>query len=102
MAYHSVNHDYLRQLAKSFEGKDDPESQGFSSVLSWARNVCSSNKLEGGMVGAFSPNLVARIEGLAEKTQIELPSVNIETISEDNQKLLDEVKRMLNDIDNEP
>lgn len=100
-AYHSLGERYIQQLTKSLEGKEDDDSKDISSVLTWARNVCLSNKLEGAIVGAFNANIIARIDGYVEKTSIELSSVKIENATPDNSKLLEDTIRQLNEIDNE-
>lgn len=41
----------------------------FSEVIRAIDDIMRRQKLEGAMVGAYNPNLVARLEGLADKTE---------------------------------
>lgn len=66
-AHYGLGHNYLDQLEKAVKDKTDDTSKGFSGVLSWARNVCFTNKFEGAAVGAFNANLIARDLGLTDK-----------------------------------
>jgi hypothetical protein len=82
-------------MNESFKKQNDEDSRKFSKVLTWARNSCTANKIEGAVAGLFKENIVARLEGLAERSQISLPDVKIENASPDNQAVLDEVIRRL-------
>lgn len=41
----------------------------YSEVIRVIGDIMTSQKLEGAMVGAYNPNLVARLEGLQDKTE---------------------------------
>ena len=66
-AHIGVGINYIEQLEKSLKGKDDQESEDLSCILSWARNVCFTNKFEGAAVGAFNATIIARDLGLTDK-----------------------------------
>ena len=44
-------------------------SQDFSAVITHLREVISRQKVEGAIVGSFNANIVARIEGLTDKSE---------------------------------
>lgn len=59
--------DY-RTGARNPEYKDGAYA-AFSEVIRAIDEIMRRQKLEGAMVGAYNPNLVARLEGLADKTE---------------------------------
>lgn len=68
IAFHGLGKDYLRQLEASLKEREDEVSKDISGVLSWAKNVCYTQKFEGAVVGVFNANIIARDLGLVEKT----------------------------------
>lgn len=66
-SFHGLGKNYINQLEKKLEEKPNKELSG---VLSWARGICTSDKLEGAMVGAYNANIVARDLGLVDKTDL--------------------------------
>jgi len=69
-AHFGLGYHYIDQLEDAVKEKDDQTSKDFSAVLSWARNVCFTNKFEGAAVGLFNSNLVSRALGLSDKQDI--------------------------------
>ena len=68
IAFHGLGQTYLRQLESTLKEREDEASKDISTVLSWAKNVCYTQKFEGAVVGVFNANIIARDLGLAEKT----------------------------------
>lgn len=50
--------------------KDREKANEFSKIITHIRETITEQKLQGAMVGAFNPMIVARIEGLKEKQDI--------------------------------
>lgn len=71
-AFHGLGKHYLNDLEKRLLEKPDED---FSDILSWARGVCDADKLEGAMVGVYNGNIVARLMGLKESSEIKLTKV---------------------------
>lgn len=66
-----VHTQYFSEFLDSLDAIQDREkAHEFSVIITRAMNIISSQKLEGAMVGAYNPMIVARIEGLKEKTDI--------------------------------
>lgn len=68
--YLGVNVQYFNQFEASIKGRDDDESIEFSSVITRIRQIITSQKIEGALVGAYNHNLTARLEGLSEKKEV--------------------------------
>lgn len=52
-----------------FDYKQRPE---FSAIITRVEAICTTQKVEGALVGAFAHNLVARLEGIKEQTDVNL------------------------------
>lgn len=63
-AYLDVGEEYWRNFKK--EGHE-----GFSWVITRVENIIKSQQLQGAMVGAYNANIVSRINGLADKQEID-------------------------------
>lgn len=63
--------DYRTASRKTDEelGENYKRYKDFSEVITRVDAIMTNKKLEGALVGAYNPNLVARLEGLAEKTE---------------------------------
>lgn len=48
------------------------EKKGFCGLIQNIENTIVSNQLDGGMVGIYSPNLTARLNGISDKVQQEV------------------------------
>lgn len=64
MIYLNVGEAYWRQF------KDSNLDEDFSTVITRIENIIKTQQLEGAMVGAFNANIVARINGLADKQEL--------------------------------
>ena len=64
MAYLDVSEEYWREFKKA--GHED-----FFGVITRVENIIKSQQLEGAIVGAFNANIVSRINGLADKQEID-------------------------------
>ena len=62
--------NYFNQFEDRLKGKEDELSKGFSFVITRIREIIQSRQIEGGMIGAYNPMLVSRIQGLTEKQDI--------------------------------
>lgn len=62
-----LSHDYFQKFQESQYCKDNPE---FFEVIARIRLVIETQQLEGGLVGAFDPRIVARLNGLTDKKDI--------------------------------
>lgn len=62
--------DY-RTASRNEEHRDGAYKE-FAEVIRAIDSIMTNQKLSGALVGAYSPNLVARLEGLAEKTENEV------------------------------
>lgn len=49
--------------------KSDKGFEDYHAITTYMDGVIKQNQLEGSMVGAYNPNIVARLLGLAEKTE---------------------------------
>lgn len=72
--------------------KSDKGFEDYHGITTYMDGIIKQNQLEGSMVGAYNPNIVARLLGLAEKTETDhtsggqsLPPVviNIQPLKED-------------------
>jgi hypothetical protein len=90
--YLRVNRNYFTDLFDSLQGKNDPESLEYSRVIAHVEQLIATQKLQGGLVGAYNPMLVARIEGLKEKTDITSNDQQISciTVSKEEAKRISE------------
>ena len=68
--YLRVNRNYFTQLAKQLEGKEDSESSEYSRIISHVDQLCTNQKMQGALIGAYNPMLVSRLEGLTDKQDI--------------------------------
>ena len=59
--YLGVHSTYLNEL----------KDKDYSEVITRIRQIIETNQLEGAMVGAYNANIVARINGLTDKIDIE-------------------------------
>lgn len=58
--------------------RNNKDREGFAEVLAYIRNRIRCNQIEGGLVGIYQPNLVARLNGIAENLNTaEKPAINI-------------------------
>jgi DNA-packaging protein gp3 len=64
MAYLDVSKSFWNDFKKG--GHED-----FSVVITRIENIIESQQLEGAIVGAFNANIVSRINGLADKQEID-------------------------------
>lgn len=60
LSYCGANEAYWRQFKQA-------DHEEFSTVVSRIENIIETQQLEGAIVGAFNPNIIARKLGLAEK-----------------------------------
>jgi hypothetical protein len=60
-------HDYFNNFLETKYCKENPE---FIEVITRIRLVIETQQLEGGLVGAFDPRIVARLNGLTDKKDI--------------------------------
>lgn len=63
MAYFDVSKSFWNDFKKG--GHED-----FSVVITRIENIIETQQLEGALVGAFNANIVARINGLADKQEL--------------------------------
>ncbi len=63
-SYLDVSEEYWREFKKA--GHED-----FFGVITRVENIIKSQQLEGAIVGAFNANIVSRINGLADKQEID-------------------------------
>lgn len=77
------------QTFYSYEKHDD-----FVEIMSHIRLIIENQQLEGAIVGAFNPNIIARKLGLSEKTDV---TTNGESLNINKQPLTPEQIKKLND-----
>lgn len=72
-AYHNLNIKYLAELAETLRNKEEKtdDEEALSYILARARAKCYNQKFEGAAVGAFNANIIARVLGLTDKTEID-------------------------------
>ena len=58
--YLGVNTDYLNEIT----------DKDYSGIITRIKQIIETNQVEGAMVGAYNANIVARINGLTEKTDL--------------------------------
>lgn len=63
MAYLDVGKSYWRNFKVS-------ANEDFMTVITRIENIIEAQQLEGALVGAFNANIVARINGLADKQEL--------------------------------
>jgi len=49
----------------------DENNKGFIDITTRIRSIIESNQFEGATVGAYNPNIIARVLGLVDKKEIE-------------------------------
>lgn len=69
-SYYDLSGDFCDSLIRSLKESGAPDYQEYLSVYEWAKNKCTNQRIEGGLVGAFNANLVGRIDHLVEKTDL--------------------------------
>lgn len=52
--------------------KYNMERKGFRGLIEDIENIITSNQLDGGLVGIYSPNLTARLNGISDRVQQEV------------------------------
>lgn len=85
----------LRQLTeKAEEGKATPNDEQLICVYDWAMQELKAHQIEGAMLGLYNPNIVARLNGLADsyKVKDETPIVKVEVMDAETQKNLSLLK----------
>lgn len=97
--YLRVNRNYFTDLAESIKDKNDAESKEFSRIIAHVDQLITNQKLQGGIVGAYNPMLVSRLEGLKEKTDITSNDKDIQGIASIT-ITREDYKALSNDIDN--
>jgi hypothetical protein len=70
--YLGINKDTFSEYSK----RDD-----FSVVTTHVREIIEANQLEGAIVGAYNPNIIARKLGLTEKTDVTSNGKELATIT---------------------
>jgi hypothetical protein len=66
-----VHTQYFTDFEKSLENMEDRQkANNFSVIITRIKEIISRQKLDGAMIGAFNPMIVARIEGLKDKQDI--------------------------------
>jgi hypothetical protein len=64
-AYASISYETLKNYASN-----KPGYENHFALTTRALELIDNNQIEGAMVGAFNSNLVARIQGLADKKEV--------------------------------
>lgn len=88
LSYCDTSDSYWRKFKES-------ANEDFFTVITRIENIIKSQQLEGAMVGAFNANIVARINGLAEKQELSGEVKTGLTVVVNNQEeadLLEQVK----------
>lgn len=62
-----VNTRYFEQFEKSETYKNNKD---YSTIITRVKDIIETHQLEGAIVGAFNPNIIARKLGLTDKTDI--------------------------------
>ena len=88
--YLGTSHNWLKEFRKA-AGKD------FLVVISEIENIIQTQQVEGATVGAYNANIVARLNGIVERT--ENHNTNINHNSEPLSK--DELKKAADELENE-
>lgn len=84
--------------------KDNYETKkGFAEMCERIENIVTAQQVDGGMVGLYDARLTARINGIAEHTDVTTngKSVVQQKSTEELQTELDELRRKTEDITNE-
>jgi hypothetical protein len=77
-----VHSQYLNDFERGLENMKDREmASEFSLIITRIKEIISNQKLEGAMVGAYNPMIVARIEGLKDKQDITSDGKGFEAIT---------------------
>jgi hypothetical protein len=82
-----VNEKYFNQFEAGIKDKDDDISKDFSNVITCIRDVIKCQKLEGAMLGVFDNRIVAQIEGLKDRMEVEQTNPEQINISIDGMKI---------------
>lgn len=95
-----VNGEYFRNFIKQLK-PDDPELMAYSWVVEWARKIIYTNKFEGASANLYNANLIAYDLGLRKDVAINAQATGtiINVQSQDQAGLIEEVKKRLNEID---
>ncbi len=54
----------------------------FFDICNTLTDICSTQRTEGGLVGIYNHSLVARLEGLTEKTEVSSTNINLDIVQE--------------------
>ena len=92
-----VNTTYFYDFIEGLKSmKDREKAEEFSKIITHIRETITEQKLQGAMVGAFNPMIVARIEGLKDKQEIEQTgqaNININLNKDDIKKIADSLDK---------
>ena len=69
-AFHGLGYNFISQLTAKLNDMSDEISKQLSCVLVWARTVCHKDKFEGGVLGFYNANLIARDLELVDKRDV--------------------------------
>jgi hypothetical protein len=87
-----ISEETLRNYESNKEGY-----QNHFEVTTHALNIIDNNQIEGALVGAYNPNLVARLNGLSEKTENDNKNTNQNTNINFDNLSAEEIKDLLNE-----
>lgn len=83
-----------RKMFKAYERKAE-----FNPITTHIAGIIRTNQLEGALVGAYNANIVARLQGLAERKTLEIARI-LETMEDENlTNLAEEILNMTGDED---
>jgi len=61
-----------KKYLSNFEKRLDNNDEDFLPVITHIREVISRHKIEGAIIGTFNANIVSRIEGLVDKSTLDI------------------------------
>jgi hypothetical protein len=95
-----VSTSFIRNFIDNLKTAD-PQYQGFSTVIAKIKEACRQQKLEGAYVGVFNASIAALDLGMKKDNDgaTGTGGLHIETTNEKDSSLLEDVKKMLSDID---
>ena len=82
-----VNEKYFNRFEDEIRGKEDDISKDYCEVIACIRDVIKYQKLEGAMMGVFESRIVAQIEGLKDRMEVEQTNPEQINISIDGTKI---------------
>jgi hypothetical protein len=97
-----VNDEYFRTFRSQLK-KEDPYYSAYNGVIGWIERTIYTNKLEGASGGFYNSNIIAYDLGM-KKDMAPIGSVggvNITVVEAKHSTTLEELKRLLEQIDNE-